>query len=159
MYFGTDIGRESFDDNQTALVSDMDGIVSNVFVGYRYDLGGTTYISAEGSLSFSGARGKDLGPGVAQGHVNYGVSALYGIAASEAVSVYGRVGYQVVSIQREILTDLSDGGLHYGIGLDFDGPYDYRVRVELNRTEIDNYDSTGSDLEVDRFTIGAYLDF
>jgi len=158
-YLGTEFGHETFDDGGTALFGDLDGVVSGVFAGYRYDLGTSAYVAGEVNYTRGGAVDKEYGTGVTIANDSYGVSGVAGYNLTSDVSVYGRLGYQVVELKKDGGPDLDDSGIRYGVGVDFPVPYDFNMRVELSRTDVDNFDSSGSDVEVDRVSAALYMSF
>ncbi|WP_316015951.1 outer membrane beta-barrel protein [Roseobacter sp. HKCCA0434] len=131
---------------------EADGGTLEGFAGYAFEIGDSAFVAGEVNYTISGAddNGLDLDD-------SYGVGALAGYDVTRNTAVYGRLGYQ----RGEGETpggNFDEDGLRYGLGVDMDGPAEYRLRIEVDRIEYQDVDG-GADLDADRLSVGVYRFF
>ena len=145
-YAGIQLGYGQADVGGT----DGDGIIGGIHAGYNYDFGSLVagaelnYDLAE--IDLDGGAGSIDNVGRLKLRLGYDLGSALVYATAGMASADANVG-----------GDLSDTGLLYGIGFDYLVANNWTAGAELLRHEFDDFDGSGSDVEVD--TLQARLSY
>ncbi len=156
-YLGAELGFEQHEiDGIDDDGGDVDGLYYGIFGGYEYGFG-RAYVAGEVNYTLSNAdNDQDV-----EAEDSYGVGVLAGYNVTEFVSLYGRLGYQIQEVDTGDLGagDLEEGGIRYGVGVNWSMPAFFHGRLEYTRTNYDDFDGQDFDLDTDRVSVSVYRHF